>query len=45
MNHSLLDVLSVWWIKVVIDVFVVYLFLKVAKGSDKNHEKHTSDQT
>lgn len=43
MNHSLLDVLSVWWIKVVIDVFVVYLFLRIAKGS--NNEKHTSDQT
>ncbi len=30
MNHTLLEVLSVWWIVVVIDLSVVYTFVKIA---------------
>ena len=30
MNHTLLEVLSVWWIVVVIDLSVVYMFVKIA---------------
>ena len=33
MNHTLLEVLSVWWIVLVIDLSVVYFFVKL--GSDK----------
>lgn len=33
MNHGLLDVLSVWWIVVAIDLFVVYIFVKIANKS------------
>ncbi len=31
MNHTLLEVLSVWWIVVVIDLSVVYLFINMTK--------------
>ena len=34
MDHTLLDVLSVWWIVVVIDLSVVYFFVNLTK--DKN---------
>lgn len=30
MNHTLWEVLSVWWIVVVFDLSVVYLFVKLA---------------
>ena len=33
MNHTLLEVLSVWWVVVVVDLSVVYFFVKLA--SDK----------
>jgi len=31
MNHTLLDVLSVWWIVVLVDLSVVYFFVKLTK--------------
>ena len=34
MDHSLLDVLSVWWIVVVIDLSVVYFFVNLTKDKD-----------
>lgn len=34
MNHTLLEVLSVWWIVVLVDLSVVYLFVKLAKDKD-----------
>lgn len=34
MSHTLLDVLSVWWIVVVFDLSIVYAFVRLAK--DKN---------
>ena len=33
MNHGILDVLSVWWIVVAIDLLVVYTFVKIANRS------------
>jgi hypothetical protein len=34
MDHSLLDVLSVWWIVVAIDLSVVYFFVNLTKDKD-----------
>ena len=31
MNHTLLEVLSVWWIVVAIDLSVVWCFTRIAK--------------
>jgi hypothetical protein len=31
MDHTLLEVLSVWWIVVVIDLSVVWFFLRMTK--------------
>jgi len=33
MSHGLLDVLSVWWMVVAVDLFVVYQFVKLANSS------------
>lgn len=33
MNHSLMEVLSVWWIVVAIDLSVAYCFIKIANKS------------
>jgi len=33
MSHGLLDVLSVWWMVVAFDLFVVYQFVKLANRS------------
>jgi hypothetical protein len=33
MQHNIMEVLSVWWIVVAIDLFVVYMFVKIANGS------------
>lgn len=33
MNHSLVEVLSVWWIVVAIDLFVIYQFVRLANKS------------
>lgn len=35
MNHTLLDVLSVWWIVVVIDLSVCWFFVNLTKHTDK----------
>ncbi len=34
MNHTLLEVLSVWWIVLVVDLSVVYMFVRVARHKD-----------
>ena len=34
MNHTLLEVLSVWWIVVVIDLSVAWFFLNLTKDKD-----------
>ena len=39
MDHTLLDVLSVWWIVVVIDLSVVYFFVNLTKDK-KNRCKN-----
>jgi len=33
MTHSLLDVLSVWWIVLAVDLSVVYFFVRLAGKS------------
>ena len=33
MRHDLWDVLSVWWIVIAVDLFVTYLFIKLANRS------------
>lgn len=33
MSYGLLDVLSVWWMVVAVDLFVVYQFVKLANRS------------
>ena len=33
MNHGILDVLSVWWIVVVIDLSVAYIIFKIVNRS------------
>jgi len=35
MNHTILEVLSVWWIVVLVDLGVVYFFVQVAKDKQK----------
>lgn len=32
MNHTLLEVLSVWWVVALIDLSVVYVFWKIANN-------------
>ena len=34
MNHTLLEVLSVWWIVVAIDLSVVYAFVRIVKNTE-----------
>ncbi len=34
MNHTLLDVLSVWWIVVLVDLSVVYFFVKLTRDKE-----------
>jgi hypothetical protein len=34
--NELMEVLSVWWIKVVLDLTIVYWFLKIANNNKKN---------
>jgi len=34
MNHTLLEVLSVWWIVVLVDLSVVYFFVNLTKDKD-----------
>lgn len=36
MNHTLLEVLSVWWIVAVVDLSVVWFFVRIANKSDVN---------
>lgn len=33
---DLIDVLSVWWIKVLIDLFVLSIFLKIVSNTEKS---------
>ncbi len=33
MNHTLLEVLSVWWIVAAVDLSVVYFFVRLASNS------------
>jgi len=33
---DLIDVLSVWWIKVLIDLFVLSIFLKIVRNTEKS---------
>lgn len=40
--NELIDVLSVWWIKVVIDITIVCIFIRVAKERN-NHDKSDSN--
>ena len=32
MNHTLMEVLSVWWIVLVVDLSVVYFFVRLVKN-------------
>ncbi len=34
MNHTLLEVLSVWWIVLVVDLSVVYMFVRLTRHKD-----------
>ena len=34
---DLIEVLSVWWIKVVLDLCIVYAFIRVAKDKPTNY--------
>ena len=34
MNHTLLEVLSVWWIVVVIDLSVVWFFIRMTQDKE-----------
>lgn len=34
MNHTLLEVLSVWWIVVAVDLSVVWFFVNLTKNKD-----------
>lgn len=35
MNHTIIEVLSVWWIVLLIDLSVVYAFVKIANKRNK----------
>lgn len=39
MGHSLFDVLSVWWIKVVIDISVVTAFVLIVRRTTKKENE------
>ena len=34
MSHTLLDVLSVWWIVVAVDLGVCYCFIKIVRDTE-----------
>lgn len=48
MNHGLMDVLSVWWIVLLVDLSVVYAFYRLVKKTTpdsyyKNNSKIPKD--
>lgn len=45
MSHGLLDVLSVWWIKVAFDLIILYCFLAVAKNKKDQNNYYTQKTT
>lgn len=34
MSHTIYDVLTVWWMVVVFDLSIVYLFISIAKNKE-----------
>lgn len=40
--NELIDVLSVWWIKIVIDITIVCAFIRISKKRN-NHDKFDSN--
>ena len=41
--NELMEILSVWWLKVLFDPTIVYCFLKVAAGSKNKPDNYTSN--
>jgi hypothetical protein len=39
MNHTIWEVLSVWWIVVLVDLAVCYCFVKIAKEKNSYNSK------
>jgi hypothetical protein len=42
--NELIDVLSVWWIKVVLDLTIVYCFLKVASNKETKPVNYSTEE-
>jgi len=43
MSHTVWEVLSVWWVVVLVDLSVVYCFLKIASDKKSKPEGYSSD--